>query len=145
MGFKKYNSSKSADFIIRVISVNNATWQGKAEHVESGQVYCFKSFLELLNQIHHKLEALGYPQSDTQLRSWGESTLSIVPKETEPQQAQEMENPEASGGSTFLVRIMYRQNTTWQGTVQSLDKKQIMPFRSLLELTMLIDEAVSGD
>jgi hypothetical protein len=144
MGYIKHKSSKSADFIIRVTSVNNATWQGKVEHVHSGQAYHYQSLLELVNQIHYKLETFDYPQSDTQLRSWGEDTFfDIIPGKLVSEQTKEQENPLPAGSSTFLVRILYRQNTTWQGTIQSLDKKKTVPFRSLLELVMLINEAVS--
>lgn len=42
----------------------------------------------------------------------------------------------------FLVRIQYRQNTTWQGTIQWLDGKKSKNFRSLMELIVLIQEAM---
>ncbi|UWG98581.1 hypothetical protein LPY66_07260 [Dehalobacter sp. DCM] len=45
--------------------------------------------------------------------------------------------PEAS----FLIRIQYRQNASWQGTIQWLDQKKTRKFRSELELMMLINEA----
>ena len=47
--------------------------------------------------------------------------------------------------TSFLVRIKYRQNTSWQGTVQWLDGKQTRWFRSCLELVMLIEEALASD
>jgi hypothetical protein len=38
------------------------------------------------------------------------------------------------------------QNTTWQGVVTHVDKKEEQPFRSLLELVKLINSAfVEGD
>ncbi len=139
----KFKKNKSADFIIRVNSVENATWQGRVEDVQSGQSQPFHSFLELLNKIHYKLETIGYPQPDTQLRSWDENTfLNAGPSVMDPEHSEEQERSPAEV-STFLVRILYRQNTTWQGTVQSLDKKKTVPFRSLLELIMLINEVVA--
>ncbi|MBU3191217.1 hypothetical protein K9O30_18435 [Clostridium bowmanii] len=42
----------------------------------------------------------------------------------------------------FLVRIKYRQNTSWQGTIQWLDGKKTRHFRSCLELMMLIEGAL---
>ena len=47
--------------------------------------------------------------------------------------------------TSFLVRIKYRQNTSWQGTVQWFDGKQTRCFRSCLELVMLIEEALASD
>lgn len=49
--------------------------------------------------------------------------------------------PEAS----FLIRIQYRQNASWQGTIQWLDQKKTKKFRSELELMMLINEATQTE
>ena len=46
-----------------------------------------------------------------------------------------------SKGLQFLVRIQYRQNASWQGSLQWLNKKKNVPFRSLLEMLTLIREA----
>lgn len=43
--------------------------------------------------------------------------------------------------TTFLVRVQFRENTTWQGRVEWLEGKKSKPFRSLLELIMLMQEA----
>lgn len=47
--------------------------------------------------------------------------------------------------TSFLVRILCRQNTSWQGTIQWLDGKQTRQFRSFLELVMLIEEALTSN
>ncbi len=41
----------------------------------------------------------------------------------------------------FFVRVQYRCNSSWQGTIQWLDGKQQVIFRSALELGNLIDNA----
>ena len=41
--------------------------------------------------------------------------------------------------ATFVVRIQYRQNASWQGQVTWAEKNQTVPFRSALELLKLID------
>lgn len=46
------------------------------------------------------------------------------------------------GSAAFYVRIHFRQNASWQGTIQWLDEKKAVSFRSYLELTMLITEAL---
>ncbi len=43
--------------------------------------------------------------------------------------------------ATFLVRIMFRQNATWQGSVTWLEGKREQSFRSALELIRLICSA----
>lgn len=46
------------------------------------------------------------------------------------------------GGITFLVRIYFKQHANWQGTVQWLESGKTVPFRSVLELIALLNEAV---
>ena len=41
--------------------------------------------------------------------------------------------------ATFVVRIQYRQNASWQGQVTWAEKDKTVPFRSALELLKLID------
>lgn len=43
--------------------------------------------------------------------------------------------------TTFLVRIQFQENTTWQGRIEWLEGKKSKPFRSLLELIVLMQEA----
>jgi Holliday junction resolvase-like predicted endonuclease len=49
-------------------------------------------------------------------------------------------NPfDQSGTATFIIQIKYRENATWQGPVEWIEKKQKMTFRSALELIRIID------
>ena len=44
--------------------------------------------------------------------------------------------------STFLVKIKYRQNSSWQGSVQWVETGKTQNFKSCLELMRLMDTAV---
>ena len=44
--------------------------------------------------------------------------------------------------ATFIVKVQYRQNSTWQGTVIWTEKNKKQAFRSALELLKLIDGAL---
>ena len=46
---------------------------------------------------------------------------------------------------TFVVHIQYRQNASWQGTIQWVEENKEVRFRSALELIKLMDEAIEGD
>ncbi|NLY38278.1 MAG: hypothetical protein GX044_03140 [Firmicutes bacterium] len=60
-----------------------------------------------------------------------------------------MNTPQRKGvtdkGATFHVRIHFRQNADWQGTVQWLDGKKTATFRSTLELAKLMADALGRD
>ena len=48
--------------------------------------------------------------------------------------------------NSFLIKIKYRQNSSWQGTVQWIETGKTQNFKSCLELIRLMDIAVtSGD
>ena len=47
--------------------------------------------------------------------------------------------------STFVVKVIGTENASWQGTIQWVDGKKEMPFRSTLELRKLLDSVVEGN
>ena len=46
--------------------------------------------------------------------------------------------------ASFLIQVQFRQNATWQGSIQWLDKKKTQRFRSTLELIQLMDSALDS-
>lgn len=55
-----------------------------------------------------------------------------------------MREKRSSSKATFVVKVLYRQNATWQGTVQWVEKNLERPFRSELELLQLMNSAGDG-
>ena len=47
--------------------------------------------------------------------------------------------------ATFVIRVVLRQNSSWQGTVTWLEGKQTLCFRSVLELLLLMDGALRNE
>ena len=45
---------------------------------------------------------------------------------------------------TFVIKVMNRQNATWQGSVDWVERHETQYFRSALELLKLIDGALDG-
>ena len=46
--------------------------------------------------------------------------------------------------SVFMLRIQFRRNTSWQGTLQSMNSRKSCIFRSVLELGSLMHEERSS-
>lgn len=46
---------------------------------------------------------------------------------------------------TFVIKILDRQNSTWQGSVSWIDEQREQYFRSALELLKLIDGALDHE
>lgn len=51
-------------------------------------------------------------------------------------------NIQKVGGADFLVKIVFRQNASWQGEVHWLNNNKKKHFRSFLELTMLLNQCM---
>jgi len=45
-------------------------------------------------------------------------------------------------GTTFLVKILFRQNYSWQGNIFWIENGRSLHFRSFLELVTLMQEAM---
>lgn len=116
-----------------------------AQRVPQGRYYCgreeqggtFQSLSQLLVGMEHNLDSANIPQSFTAVRSF-----SVMPEEKQREIADE--NARNGELATFAVRIFFRQHTSWQGSVTWLEERCEQPFRSVLELILLMDSALGG-
>ena len=44
----------------------------------------------------------------------------------------------------FVIHVQFRQNATWQGTIEWLEENKTQRFRSTLEMLKLMEEALSN-
>lgn len=106
----------------------------------------FSGLLELLLRMAELYDSFSFPQRTFSARSFAESAAN-GPKQDSREVRRYMNNEEVmkqSGSkSTFVVQVKYRQNATWQGTIQWLDKKMTKQFRSTLELVKLMNDALA--
>jgi len=96
----------------------------------------FKSLTQLLVSVEEAFDAANFPQSFTAKRSF-----APLP-ESKPEAMPEATQTGALG--TFVIRIMFRQHASWQGSVTWLEGKGEQTFRSVLELILLLDSALGG-
>ena len=96
----------------------------------------FSSLVEFLKSMEDTLDTMQLPQSFTAARSF-----------TRPPEYRSGDPPaaEAKEGrlATFALRILFRQNASWQGSVTWLEGGLEQSFRSALELILLMDSAVT--
>ena len=97
----------------------------------------FKSTMELLINIESMLEEMNMPQSFTGKRSFSRSEEKAEIKSV---------NDSVREGklATFSLRILFRQNASWQGSVTWCEGRSEESFRSVLELLMLMDSALES-
>lgn len=94
----------------------------------------FASLLEFFREMEDLLDEMSFPQSFTAVRSFSEP----------PPRLEKPPGPAVQEGrcGTFLLRILFRQNASWQGSVTWLEGHREESFRSALELSLLMDSAL---
>lgn len=97
----------------------------------------FGSLSQLLVKMQDMLDGMQFPQSFTVTRAFadppGNARSNAPPSET----------AQAGKLATFAVRVLFRQNASWQGSVSWLEGNRESPFRSVLELILLMDSALN--
>ena len=94
----------------------------------------FENLMQLLLQMDNMLDMMNFPQSFEEKRKFadvGRQAASLI--DTEKREGQV---------ATFAVKILFRQNASWQGNMVWLDEKKEAQFRSALELVMMMDSAL---
>lgn len=96
----------------------------------------FRGVLELLREMEAMLDGTEYPQSFTARRSF---------RPPEDWTAGKADSGPFRRGetATFSVRILFRRSASWQGTVSWLEGERKENFRSVLELLLLMDSALT--
>lgn len=103
----------------------------------------FSNTCDMIAAMEHILDSLAFPQLSMQYRSFQKkASRKKVIEETGDNTMDNMEIP-TSGKAKFVVHVQFRQNATWQGTIQWVEKKKVQKFRSALEMLKLMDEALA--
>lgn len=103
-----------------------------------------RSIWDMVKNIEYDISANKFPQSAIQYRSWSTSAQGESKKDSGKvisiDSARNITQPELLS-PTFVIKILYRQNATWQGTIQWIEGRQTMQYRSVNELLKLMEEA----
>ena len=94
----------------------------------------FSCLSQFLQEVERTLDGMDFPRAYTAARSFGNRETPAV-LSTQAEHA-------AGSLATFAIRVLFRQNASWQGSVTWLEGKQEQSFRSALELIFLISSAI---
>lgn len=96
----------------------------------------FYGLMHFVNILEELLETMNFPQAYEQKRRF--QMMSMEPYDVKENVA------EIKGAlATFELKILFRQNASWQGTINWLEKDQEECFRSALELFVLMGSALA--
>lgn len=94
------------------------------------------SLWQMLRALDDDLTANHYPQRTVRYRAW-EAGRQMKDIDTDGSFGEP-----AAGSPTFVIRVLFRQNATWQGSIQWLEGRQTRQFRSEYEMLKFMDEAM---
>lgn len=101
-------------------------------YLKEGRI--FRSLAQFLIEMERALDKMDFPKSFTTTRSFAPPPVHITgPPGEQPRQGKV---------ATFTVKVLFRQNASWQGTVTWMEGRREQSFRSVLELVLLMDGAM---
>ena len=127
--------------IICVDSYDDSLLKGYIYHGTLSAGKKFNNLMQLILAIEDVLENTGFPKATTDRRVFG-SFNQPGPKEKVTDEKFDLTTKTGELAS-FRLRIIFRQNASWQGSLAWLENSIEEPFRSALEMIMLIDSALS--
>lgn len=98
------------------------------------EMQSFRSLSQFLVMMEETLEQTNEPQADTISRRF----RSLLP----PPSAYYPSSIPSGEHATFELQILFRQHTSWQGMLLWQEQQMEQPFRSVLELILLMDSAL---
>ncbi|MBR5534858.1 MAG: hypothetical protein IKU62_08440 [Ruminiclostridium sp.] len=116
----------------------NGVLQGRFYHLGRPEGETFHSLSQYLLRMEDLLNEIDRPQAYTTARSFNPGT---GPGTEKPDVTLEKKGRLA----TFQVRVLFRQNASWQGEVIWNDRRKVQFFRSVLELVHLMDSALQTE
>ncbi len=99
----------------------------------------FQSFVELIDILEELYNGLDYPQSNVQFRTLNDEESKIQ------HQTAEKKSSEYGKLATLTLRVLFRQNASWQGIVKWMEQDKTENFRSVLELMHLMNSIKTMD
>ena len=124
--------SRANVFLISVNACSDGNPIGSLFDTRTGSTIEFNSMSQMLLQINDALMQSPYGQANLRTLLPAIGTTPDKP-------------PQYGRLATFTLRILFRQNATWQGEVSWLERRENCTFRSVLELMQQLDRALRGE
>ena len=131
----RVNESKYRSSVICVDSYDDKVMKGRIYNPYLEGEIAFSSTMSLILYMEELLEEMSFPQAYEIKRSFGQFKTYIY------QTGQVLSNYKGKK-ATFEIKILFRQNASWQGTVLWIEEEKEESFRSVLELMLLMNSAL---
>ena len=97
----------------------------------------FHGVIDLLKKMDTILDDNGVVQSFSARRSFAEKPSASVLSSSGEANCK-------GNVATFATKVLFRQNASWQGSISWIEGQREEPFRSVLEMLLLMDSAINA-
>jgi len=118
-------------FLLYLDSFQDQIPEGRFYHCISGTGGRFRGIMPLLHQLEQVMDQENTPQSFSSSRSFFPQPFWWEESSDEP-------TLRSGRAGNFVLRILFRQNASWQGTLTWQEEGRTEHFRSVLELLHLL-------
>lgn len=132
-------SLRDNDLLICVDSYEDRLIAGRLYSKCLGGLSEFNNMMQLILSVQSVIEQLGFPEPYTLTKDFSVGCSDGVFPFVFGEDSIERKGTLA----TFQIKILFRQNASWQGIVTWIDGRREESFRSALELILLMDSAIS--
>lgn len=123
--------------IVCVDSYTNGVLAGRFYNPSLSECETFQSLTQFLVKMNRALDEIKLPQAFDAARAFAPPSKEKLGNSPRPELQE-------GALATFSVRVIFRQNASWQGSVTWLEEGREQSFRSVLELVLLINSALDG-
>ena len=120
--------------LVCVDSYQKGVPQGRYYNPYRNAEQTFQSLTQFLQGMEQTLETMDFPRAFTVTR-----TFAPLPDSTT---GPPLSQYQPGNRATFAIKILFRQNASWQGSITWLEGKREQSFRSVLELILLMSTAL---
>lgn len=122
----------------------NGDIRGRLFNAYYKEALIFDNGMDMIRQLDEIFNTFGYPHATMDLRSFEGDTVQKIARKTPTRvrmaPSVTLYTHNANGRlATLRLRVMFRQNASWQGNIKWVEEELEENFQSVLELMLLID------
>ena len=119
---------------------------GRIYHTLHQEPIRFRGCITMLKEMEALMNTYDFPQADVRLRTFqSNQTLNRTLHNWRLKEEYQVKNWIRGSRATFGIRILYRHNATWQGTIRWIEGAKDEHFRSVLEMIFLIESCFTKE
>ena len=125
--------------------------QGRLDCEYFDEPFVFASIVRMIKMMETTFDAIGFPEKHLLPRTYGKAKQRFRKHELDihshlKENSISRTLPEPNGNlCTFEIIVRFRHNAEWQGYVHWIEKDVTKHFSSVVELTRLIDKALTNE